>query len=159
MIETGADCGFSEHVDVDFTGGLKLGNKVWLSEGVKVLTHNHSLGLDKSNLDKGCILTPLTLHDNVWVGARAIIMPGVKEIGRGAMISADSFVNSKIPPYAIVMGNPAKVIGFKKSPEEILEYEKEHYEEEDRIPTEIIYGNYDKYFRSRWKEIKQWSKL
>lgn len=159
MIETGADCGFSEHVDVDFTGGLKLGNKVWLSEGVKVLTHNHSLGLDKSNLDKGCIVTPLVIQDFVWIGTRAIIMPGVKEIGRFAMISADSFVNTKIPPYAIVMGNPAKVIGFMKTPEEILEYEKNRFDEKDRIPAEIIYGNYDKYFRSRWKELKQWSKL
>lgn len=158
-IETGADCGFSEHVDVDFTGGLRLGKMVWLSEGVKVLTHNHSLGLDKSNLDKGCILTPLVIQDYVWIGAHAIIMPGVKEIGRGAMISAGSFVNSKIPPYAIVMGNPAKIIGFKKSPEELLEYEKDHYDENDRIPADIILGNYDKFFRSRWKEIKQWSKI
>jgi len=117
------------------------------------------LGLDESNLDKGCILTPLVIQDFVWIGARAIIMPGVKEIGRYAMISADSFVNTKIPPYAIVMGNPAKIIGFMKTPEEILEYEKKRFEEKDRIPAEIIYGNYDKYFRSRWKEIKQWSKI
>lgn len=158
-IVTGKNCGFSEHVNIDFTGGLYLGNKVWLSEGAKVLTHNHSTGMDNSDLDKGCILTPLTLHDNVWIGARAIIMPGVKEIGRGAIISADSFVNSRIPPYAIVMGNPAKIVGFKRSPGEILEYEKEHYEEKDRIPANDIHTNYDKYFRSRWKEIKQWSKL
>ena len=155
----GKNVHFARNVDIDYTGDLSIGNNVFFSEGVKVLTHNHSTGFDKSNLEKGCIITPVSIQDNVWIGARAIIMPGVKEIGRGAVISADSFVNSKIPPYAIVMGNPAKIIGFKKSPEEILEYEKEHYDEKDRIPADIIIGNYDKYFRSRWKDIKQWIKL
>lgn len=145
--------------DIDYTGDIKIGDNVGISEGVKILTHNHSTGMDKTDLEKGCILTPITIHDNVWIGARAMIMPGVSEIGRGAVISADAYVNSKIPPYAIVMGNPAKIVGFKKSPEEILEYEKENYDEKDCIPADIIYGNYDKYFRGRWKEIKQWIKL
>lgn len=159
IIDIGMNCHIRENSDIDYTGNLIIGNNVDISEGTKILTHNHSIGMDKSDLDKGCILTPLTIHDNVWIGARAIIMPGVKEIGRGAIISADSFVNSKIPPYAIVMGNPAKIVGFKKGPEEIIEYEKTHYEEKDRISPDIIYSNYDKYFRKRWKEIKQWCKL
>ncbi len=158
-IETGKDCLIAEHVNIDYTGGLFLGNKVSISEGAKILTHNHSTGFDKSNLDKGCILTPLTIHNNVWIGARAIIMPGVNEIGRGAIISADSYINTKIPPYAIVMGNPAKIVGFNKTPEEIVEFENNHYEEKDRLPLDLLKKNYEKYFLSRWKEIRQWSKL
>ena len=119
-IITGKDCGISEHVDIDYTGGLRLGDKVWISEGTKILTHNHSLGMEKTNLDKGCILTPLIVHDRVWIGSRAMIMSGVKEIGRCAVISADSYVHTKIPPYSIVLGNPAKVVGFRMSIEEII---------------------------------------
>ena len=159
IIDIGRNCHIRENSDIDYTGNLILGNNVDISEGTKILTHNHSTGMDKSDLDKGCILTPLTIQDNVWIGVRAIIMPGVNEIGRGAIISADSYVNAKIPPYAIVMGNPAKIVGFKKTPEEILEYEKKRYEEKERLPLDLLEKNYEKYFLSRWKEIKQWSKL
>jgi acetyltransferase-like isoleucine patch superfamily enzyme len=149
----------ARNCDIDYTGDIEIGNHVSISEGVKILTHNHSTEIEKTDLDKGCILTPLTIHDNVWIGARAIIMPGVKEIGRGAIISADSYVNSKIPPYAIVLGNPAKIVGFRMPLEEIIEYEISHYEENNRIPPEILSRNYEKYFQSRWKEIKQWHRI
>ena len=156
-IITGKNCGFSEHVDVDFTGGLQLGNKVWISEGAKIFTHNHSMGLENTSLDKGCILTPLTIHDNVWIGARAMIMPGVVEIGRGAIISSYTCINKKVPPYAIVMGNPAKIVGFRLTPTEIVDFENSKYLEEDRIPIGQLEKNYEKYFRSRWKIIKGWN--
>lgn len=159
QIQTGKDCGFSEHVDIDYTGGLQLENKVWLSEGVKVLTHNHTTTLEKKGLDKGCILTPLIIHDRTWIGTRAIIMPGVKEIGRCAIVSADSYVHTKVPPYSIVLGNPAKVVGFRMPLEDIIEYEKSNYEEKDRIPVDVLFKNYDKYYLDRWKEVKQWCRL
>ena len=149
----------ARNCDIDYTGDIEIGNHVSISEGVKILTHNHSIDLGDKGLDKGCIPTPLKINDNVWIGARAIIMPGVKEIGRGAIISADSYVNSKIPPYAIVLGNPAKIVGFRMPLEEIIEYEKSHYEEKDRISSEILSKNYEKYFQSRWKDIKQWRRL
>ena len=158
-IITGKDCGFSEHVNIDYTGGLQLGNKVWLSEGVKILTHNHSTGLDEKGLDKGNILSPLEIHDRAWIGTRAIIMPGVKEIGRCAIVSADSYVHTKVPPYSIVLGNPAKVVGFRMPLEDILEYEKANYEEKDRIPVVVLSNNYDKYYRNRWKEMKQFCRI
>lgn len=150
---------FARNVDIDYTGDLSIGDNVSFSEGVKVLTHNHTIDLGDKGLDKGCIPTPLKINDNVWIGARAIIMPGVKEIGRGAIISADSYVNSKIPPYAIVLGNPAKIVGFRMPLEEIIEYEKSHYGEKDCIPSDILANNYEKYFQSRWKDIKQWRRI
>lgn len=157
-IETGVNCGFSEHVDVDFTGGLKLGNKVWLSEGVKVFTHNHVVDFSANDETKGCIKTPLCIHDRVWVGSRAIIMPGVSEIGRGALISSCSYVRNKVPPYAIVMGNPAKIIGFRFPPEEIVKFEEENFPPDQRIPVEVLQKNYEKYYKSQWKEVNNWVK-
>lgn len=159
QIQTGKDCLIAEHTNIDYTGGLVLGDKVSISEGVKILTHNHSSGLEKKGLDKGCILTSLIIHDRAWIGTRAIIMPGVKEIGRCAIISANAYVHTKVPPYAIVLGNPAKVVGFRMPLEDILEFEKANFEENERIPYEVLKNNYEKYFHNRWKEIKQWCRI
>ena len=112
-VVTGRDCLLAEHVNIDYTGGLTLGNKVSISEGAKILTHNHVINFTGKDIDKGCLLTPLVIQDRVWIGARAMILPGVGEIGRGAMISADTVIHQAIPPYAIVMGNPGKIIGFR----------------------------------------------
>ena len=83
-------------VDIDYTGDLTIGNGVSISEGVKILTHNHSTEVKKNDLEKGCILTPLCIHDNVRIGARVLILPGVNEIGRRALISASSVVKRKV---------------------------------------------------------------
>lgn len=153
-IRTGKNCLFAEKTDIDYTGGITMGNKVSLSEGVKILTHNHVIDFSGKDIDKGCICTPLVINDKVWIGTQAIIMPGVCEIGRGAMIASCSYVHKKVPPYAIVMGNPGKIIGFRLTPEEIIEYEQKNYPESERLSIDLLQSNYDKYFRKRWKEIK-----
>jgi acetyltransferase-like isoleucine patch superfamily enzyme len=50
---------------------------------------------------------PVTIGDDVWVGARSIIFPGVT-VGRGSIISAGSVVTGDVPPYTVVAGNPAR---------------------------------------------------
>ncbi len=158
-IRTGSHCGFSEHSDIDYTGGLVVEDHVWISEGAKVFTHNHSIDFVRKDESKGCVATPLTIHDRAWIGARAMIMPGVFEIGRGAMIAADSCIKKKIPPYAVVSGNPAKIIGFRMTPDEIIEFENNTYPEQERISPDTIKRNYDKFFRSRWKQVQEWTTL
>jgi acetyltransferase-like isoleucine patch superfamily enzyme len=54
---------------------------------------------------------PVTIHDNVWVGFDAVIMPGVT-LGRGCVIGSKSVITSDVPPYAIVVGNPARIIKY-----------------------------------------------
>lgn len=158
-IVTGENCLLAEHVDIDYTGGLTMGNKVSISEGAKILTHNHSLDYSSFGDDKGCELTPLVIQDSVWIGAKAVILPGVKEIGRGAMISSSSCVRSKVLPYAIMMGNPAKLVGFRFLPKVIVEIEKSRYSESERIPLDLLESNYQKYYKDRIKEIKEFVKL
>lgn len=55
---------------------------------------------------------PIVIHDDVWIGDNALILSGV-EIGQGAVIGAGAVVASNIPPYAIAVGNPAKVIKYR----------------------------------------------
>jgi acetyltransferase-like isoleucine patch superfamily enzyme len=51
----------------------------------------------------------VTIGDDVWIGVRVIICPGVR-VGNGAVISAGAVVNTHVPPYAVVAGNPARVV-------------------------------------------------
>lgn len=55
---------------------------------------------------------PVTIEDDVWIGARVIILPGVT-VGKGSIVGAGSVVTKDVPEYAIVAGNPAKVIQYR----------------------------------------------
>lgn len=68
-----------------------------------------------------------TISDDVWVGHNAIILPSVAEIGRGAVIAAGSIVTKNVPPFAVVGGNPAKVIKYRFAPEIIAAIEKSEW--------------------------------
>ena len=58
--------------------------------------------------------TSLEICGDVWIGARAIILPGCKRIGAHSIIGAGAVVTKDVPDYAIVGGNPAKVIRMRK---------------------------------------------
>lgn len=60
------------------------------------------------------------IGNDVWIGYDALILPGVK-IGHGAIIATRSLVATKVPPYAIVGGNPAQILRMRFSPEIISE--------------------------------------
>ena len=58
--------------------------------------------------------TPLVVEDDVWFGARVIILPGCKHIGKGVIVGAGAVVTKDIPDYAIVGGNPARILKYRK---------------------------------------------
>ena len=57
--------------------------------------------------------TPLHIAGDVWIGSRAIILPGCRRIGHGAIIGAGAVVTKDVPDWAVVGGNPAKVIRYR----------------------------------------------
>ena len=63
--------------------------------------------------DQGSRVAKVTIGNDVWIGMRSIIMPGVK-IGNGAVIGAGAIVTKNVPDYAIVGGVPAKIIKYRK---------------------------------------------
>lgn len=127
------------------------------AEGLTVITGNHHRGIGVSfkdlmysravDEDKDVIV-----EEDVWIGANVTLLAGVK-IGRGATIAAGAVVTKSIPPYAIAMGNPAKVIGFNYTPEEVIAHEKKLYVEEERIPQSRLEKVYEKYYLNRLDEI------
>jgi len=54
---------------------------------------------------------PITIEDNVWINFNSIILKGVT-IGKGAIIAAGSLVTKDVPPFAVVAGNPAKIVKY-----------------------------------------------
>ena len=81
---------------------------------VVILTHTHNI--DRTDIpmcDQGSRVGKVTIGNDVWIGMRSIIMPGVK-IGNGAVIGAGAVVTKDVPDYAIVGGVPAKIIKYRK---------------------------------------------
>lgn len=64
----------------------------------------------------------ITIGDDVWIGFGAIVLSGV-DVGRGAVVAAGAVVTRDVPAYAIVAGNPARLIGERFTPEQIREHE------------------------------------
>jgi acetyltransferase-like isoleucine patch superfamily enzyme len=93
-------------VHLDHTGGLTLEDGVLISEQAMLYTHDH--GYDPRSRPKPC---PLTLGAGAWIGVRAIVLPGVGRIGRGAIVGAGAVVTREVAAGSIVAGNPAREIG------------------------------------------------
>jgi acetyltransferase-like isoleucine patch superfamily enzyme len=64
----------------------------------------------------------IIIEDDVWVGFGVIILSGVT-IGRGSIIAAGAVVTNSVPPYAVVGGNPAKIITYRFTAQQIIEHE------------------------------------
>lgn len=73
-----------------------------------------------------CKSKTTTIGHNVWIGSQSVIKQGVT-IGNGAVVGAHSFVNKDVPPYAIVVGSPAKVLRFRFEKEIIEAIEISHF--------------------------------
>lgn len=94
----------------------------------------------------------VVLEDDVWLGANVVLLNGVR-IGRGAIVAAGSVVRTKIPPYSIIAGNPAKVVGFRFNPDQVEEHESKLYPKEERLPKATLNKNYKRYYMDRLKDI------
>jgi maltose O-acetyltransferase len=91
---------------LDGRGGLAIGNNVDVAPGVWILTDSHDMN-DPLFRE---VLAPVKIGDYVWIGSRALILPGVT-IGEGAVVAAGAVVTGDVEPYCIVGGVPARPIG------------------------------------------------
>ena len=90
---------------LDARGGLAIGANVSISPEVVILTASH--GVDDPDF---CLETrPVKIEDHVWIGTRAMVMPGVT-LGRGCVVAAGAVVTRDVAPLAIVAGVPARPV-------------------------------------------------
>lgn len=117
-VSIGSHCNFGQGVFITGGGGVSIGDWVGLGPDVKIWSVNHRFAdPDQPWLLQGWEMSPVVVEDDVWLGANVFVMPGVT-IGKGAIVSACSLVNKSIPPYAVVVGNPARVVSWRKRPAE-----------------------------------------
>lgn len=97
-------------------GGLEIGADVMIGPEVMIFTQNHEITPIEEKLIEGTIQTKkVTIGDDVWIGARVILLPGAK-IGRGTVIAAGAVVPGKEYPENVILGgNPAKIIKGRDS--------------------------------------------
>jgi maltose O-acetyltransferase len=106
-VKIGEKCNFQNEVIIDYSHNwlIEIGNNVTLAPRVHILAHDAStkIFLNYTRLGK------VKIGDNVFIGAGAIILPGV-EIGNNVVIGAGSVVTKSIPSDTVFSGNPAKLI-------------------------------------------------
>jgi maltose O-acetyltransferase len=113
-------CGYTVGDEVDVGEGLiivdskyqdpmvHIGNRVGIAQGVILVT---SSGVPRSRIRPilGTKVAPIVIEDDAWIGAGAIIMPGIT-VGEGAVVGAGAVVTKDVPPYTVVAGVPARPI-------------------------------------------------
>lgn len=108
-LSIGEDTIIGDSAFLDGRSLLKIGSHVDIATQVMIYNSEH----DINSQDFRPILAPVEIADYVFIGPRAIILPGVK-VGRGAVVAAGAVVTKDVPDFAIVGGVPAKQIGERK---------------------------------------------
>lgn len=113
------DIGDYSGIGPNFTmchSSLKMGKNVMMAPNLLVIGGTHKF--DRTDIpmrEQGSNpKTELVIGDDVWIGNRVTILSNCRRIGNGAIIGACSVVTKDVPDYAIVAGNPAKVIRYRK---------------------------------------------
>lgn len=91
-------------------GPVTIGNHVNLAQGITVTALNHNFTDHHLRIDEqGVSTTPVTIGHDIWIGANAVILPGVT-IGDHSVVAAGAVVTKDVPPHTLVAGVPAKII-------------------------------------------------
>jgi len=102
-------------IRAQINGKVMIGNNVMMGPDVCIYAKNHAF--DRTdipmNLQGFTPEKPVVIEDDVWIGAKAIILPGV-HIGTGVVIGAGAVVTKDVPDYAVVGGNPARILKMRK---------------------------------------------
>ena len=101
-------------IRAQINGKVIIGKSVMMGPDVCIYAINHATDrVDiPINLQGVAPEAPVVIGDDVWIGARAIILPGV-HVGAGAVIGAGAVVTKDVPDYAVVGGNPARILKMR----------------------------------------------
>lgn len=99
----------------EINDSVTIGQKVMMGPEVVIYTRNHNTqNPDIPMCEQGMgELKPVVIEDDVWIGARVCILPGVT-VGTGSVLGACTVISKDVPPYSVVVGNPGKIIKNRK---------------------------------------------
>ena len=123
-IHIGQSCFIGEHSRIWSADSITIRDRVLISHNVNIHDHNaHSLSASNRSLHVAQIFkvghpktledvssAPIVIEDDAWIGFGSTILKGVT-IGKGAIVGAAAVVTKDVPSYAIVVGNPARIVG------------------------------------------------
>ena len=119
-IEIGSNSLISRNSYLESSGGIIIGENVKMGPELIIFSRDHAHDdITKPIFDEnytcgqGYTYNPVIIEDNVWIGARVIILPGVT-IGRMSIIGAGTVVTKDVPAYSIFAGNPGRVVKMRK---------------------------------------------
>ena len=115
-LKIGDNSGVGENSEL--YGDITIGKDVMMGTGCIIYTRNHRFdSLDVPMWKQGVEeVRPVVIGNDVWIGGRVTILPGV-HIGNGAVVGAGAVVTKDVPDYAVVAGNPAKIIKYRNNGE------------------------------------------
>ncbi|NOQ32565.1 MAG: acyltransferase [Helicobacteraceae bacterium] len=116
LIEIGDNSSIGENCRI--RRDVKIGNDVMMAPNVQILSTNHNFdSIEIPMWQQGHTIKETLIGDDVWIGTNTIILPGVN-ISSHVVIAAGSVVTKDIPKFAIVAGNPAKIIKYRGKKDE-----------------------------------------
>lgn len=112
-VSIGNNSGIGKNANI--SGAVVIGNDVMMGPNCTIYVRNHAF--DRTDIairEQGYYdEKPVVIENDVWIGGNVSILPGV-HISSGAVIGAGSIVTKDVIPYAVVAGNPAKIIKMRK---------------------------------------------
>jgi acetyltransferase-like isoleucine patch superfamily enzyme len=119
-----------------------IGRYCSMARGARIVNHNHPSGFRSTsgiffNPHYGLCarslvqFNPLVVGNDVWIGTNAVILPEVNRIGDGAIIGAGAVVSRDVPPYAVVLGNPARIVKYRFGEDTIARLLEEQWWDKD----------------------------
>lgn len=136
--------------------GITIGNYCSFAGDLYIATANHPMNLFTTHPVAYCLeygaptgdldIVPqeLLIGNGVWIGQRVLIMAGCHRIGNGAIVGGGAVVTHDVPPYAIVAGNPAKIIRYRFTQEKI-----------ERLETSEWWLKDKDTLRDEWNELNE----
>jgi maltose O-acetyltransferase len=100
-------------VEFDVQEEVHIGSNVLFAPGSFITDHNHGIAANQLIKQQACVSHKVTINDDVWIGANAVILPGVT-LSKGAVIAAGAVVTKSVDAMTIVAGVPATVIGKRQ---------------------------------------------
>ena len=108
-VKVGAHVFLGRGVELDVSRSVAIGAHALVAPGVFITDHAHRLVSRRRIAAEGCEAEPVTVGEGTWLGARAVVLPGVR-VGQGAVLGAGAVVSRGVPDWTIAAGTPARVL-------------------------------------------------